>query len=155
MPEGVNDTAIVLIPKKQQPESLKDYRPISLCNVIYKILSKCLANRLRPLMQDIVSENQSAFVPGRLITDNALIAFECLHTMQNMGATKNGLCAYKLDLAKAYDRVDWDYLKRVMEKMGFHEKWVSWIMACVTTVRYRVKFNGDLLPSFTPSRGLR
>lgn len=75
MPEGVNDTSIVLIPKKPQPEHLKDFQPINLCNVIYKVVSKCLVNRLRPYLKDLILENQSAFVPGRLITDNALIAF--------------------------------------------------------------------------------
>jgi hypothetical protein len=82
MPEGVNDTAIVLIPKVQHPESLKVYRPISLCNVVYKIVSKCLVNRLRPLLDGIISESQSAFILGRMITDNALIAFECIHAIQ-------------------------------------------------------------------------
>jgi hypothetical protein len=80
MPEGVNDT--VLIPKVQHPETLKEYRPISFCNVVYKILSKCLVNRLRPILDDIISESQSAFIPGRLITDNTLIAFECIHAIQ-------------------------------------------------------------------------
>jgi hypothetical protein len=82
MPEGVNDTAIVLIPKKNDPESLKDFRPISLCNVIYKVVSKCMVNRLRPILQDIISPIQRAFIPGRLITDNALGAFEFLHSIQ-------------------------------------------------------------------------
>jgi hypothetical protein len=70
MPESVNDSAIVLIPKVQHPETLKEYRPISLCNVLYKVVSKCLVNRLRPLLDDLISEIQSAFIPGRLITDN-------------------------------------------------------------------------------------
>jgi hypothetical protein len=81
MPPEVNETIIVLIPKNNHPESLKEYRPISLCNVIYKIVAKCIANRLRPELDGIISETQSAFVPGRLITDNALIAFECFHNI--------------------------------------------------------------------------
>ena len=81
MPEGVNDTSIVLIPKVAHPERLTKYRPISLCNVIYKVVSKCLVNRLRPLLDELVSENQSVFVPGRLIADNVLIAFECLRAI--------------------------------------------------------------------------
>lgn len=106
MPEGVNDTSIVLIPKVAQPEALKDFRPISLCNVIYKVVSKCIVNRLRPLLQNIISPNQSAFVPGRLITDNAIIAFECLHAISSTDDERSKFCAYKLDLSKAYDRVD-------------------------------------------------
>lgn len=83
MPAGVNETCIVMIPKVAQPESMKDFRPISLCNMLYKIVSKCLVNRLCPLLDEIISENQSAFVPGRLISDNdALIAFECTYHIQ-------------------------------------------------------------------------
>jgi hypothetical protein len=155
MPDGVNATAIVLIPKIDQPETLKDFRPISLCTVVYKVVAKCLVNRLRPILGDIISINQSAFVPGRLITDNALVAFECLHFIkQNNNANKN-YCAYKLELSKAYYRVDWDFLKKVMQRLGFSHRWVDWIMSCVTSVGYQVKFNGNLLDSFSPSRGLR
>lgn len=124
MPEGVNETSIVLIPKIDHPESLKDFWADSLCNVLYKIVSKRMVNRLRPLLQDIISPNQSAFIPGRLITDNALIAFECIHTIQQKSRTWSNFCAYKLDLAKAYDRVDWTYLKSVLLKLGFHSTWV-------------------------------
>jgi hypothetical protein len=102
-----------------------------------------------------VSINQSAFIPGRLIIDNALVAFECLHFIeQNTNGEKN-FCAYKLDLSKAYDRVDWDFLKKVLQRLGFSGRWVDWIMSCVTSVRYQVKFNGNLLDTFLPSRGIR
>ncbi len=119
MPEGVNDTAIVLIPKINNPAKLMDFRPISLCNVIYKVVSKCLVKRLRPILDDIISPAQSAFVPGRMITDNALLAFECIHHMLQEKDPEKSFCAYKLDLSKAYDRVDWTYLKQTMQKDGF------------------------------------
>jgi hypothetical protein len=151
----VNDTSIVLTPKINNPIGLKDFRHIGLCYVIYKIVSKCLVNRLRPLLGEVISENQSAFVPGRMITDNALLAFECLHYMEHGTTMGSNFCAYKLDLSKAYDRVDWPYLENTMHKMGFSHRWVQWIMACVTTVRYSVKFNGTLLEAFSPTRGLR
>jgi hypothetical protein len=110
---------------------------------------------MRPILGEIISINQSAFVPGRLITDNALVAFECIHFIEHNTSTSKDFCAYKLDLSKAYDRVDWDFLKEVMQRMGFCHRWVDWIMACVTSVSYKVKFNGNLLDSFSPSRGLR
>jgi hypothetical protein len=114
MPAEINEAAIVLIPKVDKPELLKEFRPISLCSVIYKIVSKCLVNRLRPLLDDLIGLTQSAFIPGRMITDNALIAFECLHAINNgnRGCRKYG--AYKLDLTKAYDHVDWRYLEGVL-----------------------------------------
>lgn len=155
LPEGVNDTVIVLIPKSKDPQSLKDYRPISLCNVLYKVISKCLVNRLRPLLDEIISETQSAFIPGRLITDNATIAFECFHKIQHSKHMHNTHCAYKLDLAKAYDRVDWNFLEGVLLKTGFCQRWTGWVMQCVRSVRYSIRCNGELLDPFTPSRGLR
>lgn len=111
MPPGVNDTAIVLIPKVDHPKTLKDFRPISLCSVLYKVVAKCLVNCLCPLLGDMISLNQSAFVPGRMITDNALLAFECMHYIEHEKVAENSFCAYKLDLSKAYDRVDWGYLE--------------------------------------------
>jgi hypothetical protein len=125
MPENFNMTKIVLIPKMDDASELKDYRPISLCNVIYKIISKCLVNRLRPFLKDLISENQSAFLPGRLISDNALIAFECFHAIHRSKNGEHSFCAYKLDLTKAYDRVDWDFLEGTLLKWGFDKVWVN------------------------------
>lgn len=106
-------------------------------------------------MTGLISPEQSAFVPGRRITDNALIAFECIHAIQHGVGDRQEFGAYKLDLTKAYDRVDWGFLQRLMEKLGFQPQWVQWIMTCVSTVHYTVRFNGASLRSFTPSRGLR
>jgi hypothetical protein len=125
MPAGINDIAIVLIPKSNEAANLKDYRPISLCNVVYKVISKCIANRLSPILDEIIVPTQSAFIPGRMITDNALMAFECIFALQNNNNKSGKLCAYKLDLSKAYDRVEWTFLKGTMRKMGFAEKWIN------------------------------
>ena len=128
----------------QNPESMKDYRPISLCNVVYKIIAKVLANRLKKILPYIISESQSAFVPGRLISDNILIAFETLHHMKFMKGGQQSYMALKLDMSKAYDRVEWAFLEAIMMKMGFNASWVSMIMECVRSVSYYVLINGDL-----------
>jgi hypothetical protein len=116
--DGFCDSVIVLIPKTTNPDELKNFRSISLCNVFYKIASKVLANRLKPILPMIVSEHQSAFVLGRLITDNALIAYECFHTIRQQHA-KRPYFALKVDIMKAYDRVEWNYLLGCLQKLGF------------------------------------
>jgi hypothetical protein len=113
-----------------------------------------MVSRLRPILGEVVSINQSAFVPSRLITDNALVMFECFHFIEHNANENKDFCAYKLDLSKAYDRVDCDFLKRVMQTMGFSRRWVDWIMACFTSMSYKVKFNGNLLDLFSPSGDL-
>jgi len=154
MPSAVNMTTIVLIPKVKNPQDMKNFRPISLCNVLYKICSKVLANRLRLFLDEIVSEEQSAFVPGRLITDNVLIAYECTHYLKRKKG-KLGACAIKLDMAKAYDQVEWEYVRQIMLKLGFHCNFVSLIMRCVSSVSMSIKVNGMLTEYFRPSRGIR
>lgn len=155
MPSRWNDTVVVLIPKVQNPDKLRDLRLISLCNVIYKVAAKVLSCRLKSILPDIISQNQSAFVPGRLITDNILIAYELTHFMQNKRWGSEAFAAIKLDMSKAYDRVEWDFLSRMMHRMGFDERWVQLIMKCVTTVTYKIKVNGELTEEILPSRGLR
>jgi hypothetical protein len=155
MPENWNDTCVVLIPKVKDPESMKDLRPISLCNVVYKIVSKMLANRLKQILPEIISPNQSAFVPGRLITDNILVAYECTHFMKNKRGGQEGYAAVKLDMSKAYDRVEWHFLEMMMRKLGFAEVWIHLVMRCITSVRYQVRINGECTDVIIPERGLR
>ena len=107
------------------------------------------------MLPTVIAETQSAFVPRRLITDNVLIAFETLHHMHNQRTGKYGSMALKLDMSKAYDRVEWDFLRQVMIKMGFHSQWVALIMECITTVSYSLLINGEPTGHITPSRGLR
>ena len=128
LPPSINHTFVTLIPKVKNLDKVTEYRPISLCNVIYKLISKVLANRLKEILPTVIFDTQSAFVLGRLIIDNVLIAFETLHHMHNQRQGKMGLMALKLDMSKEYDRVEWGFLKQVMLKMGLHNKWIGLIM---------------------------
>jgi hypothetical protein len=124
MPDDMNKTTIVLIPKVKNPQSLKQFRPISLCNVIYKTCSKVLANRMQCFLDEIISEEQSAFVPGQRITDNVLTAYGCTHYLKRKKG-ENGACVIKLDMAKACDQVEWIYLQGIMIKLGFDGGFVN------------------------------
>jgi hypothetical protein len=150
-PSHLNETNICLIPKCDNPESMKDLRPIALCNVLYKMISKVLANRLRVLLDKLVSHEQSAFVEGRSILDNALVAIEIIHAMKRRTRGRKGDLALKIDISKAYDRVDWGFLRRMLEKLGSAETWVKWLMMCVSTVNYSVLLNYDRIgPIYIP-----
>ncbi|KAL5573135.1 hypothetical protein UlMin_022732 [Ulmus minor] len=140
---SINETLITLLPKVKCPTHMTEFRPISLCNVLYKIISKMLATRMRSVMNSIISEEQSAFIPGRLISDNAIIGFECLHALKRRRSKKKGFLALKLDMAKAYDRVEWSFIREVMKKLGFSEGWIKKIMDCVTSVYYSLLINGE------------
>ena len=98
-----------------------DFRPINLANVVYRIVSKVLANRLKQILPNVISESQSAFVPNQLITDNTTVAFEILHKMRNKRRGKKGQIVIKLDISKAYDYVKWRFLRSIMLKLGIDE----------------------------------
>lgn len=149
--DEVNRTCIVLIPKCNEPKRMLEFRPISLCNVLYKIISKTLANKLKPMLGSLISINQSAFVPKRLITDNALVAFEIFHAMKRRGEGKDGTIALKLDMSKAYDRVELGFLEKVMGKMGFSQSWIGRIMKCLSSVSFSFKYNGSISGLFNPN----
>jgi hypothetical protein len=150
-----NDTVIALIPKVKELDKVTDLWPISLCNVVYKLISKVLANRLKTILPDIISPTQSAFVPGCLISDNILIAYELTHHFLKRKKGNTGFAAIKLDMSMAYDRVEWQFLEQMMMKLGFCQAWIKLMMNCVSTVNYQIKVNGALSSAFTPERGLR
>ena len=150
----INKTNIALVPKVKHPTRMKDFRPISLSNVVYKLISKTLANRLKSVLPQIISKNQSVFLSERLITDNVLVAFKLMHYLDHKKEGKESFMAVKLDMSKAYDRVEWNFVEGVMKRLGFHEKWVGGIMKCVTTVSYSVLINGEAHGCIVPSKGL-
>ncbi|KAG5523350.1 hypothetical protein RHGRI_035240 [Rhododendron griersonianum] len=150
-----NSTNLVLIPKVQFPESLSQLRPISLCNFCLKIITKVLANRLKRILKPVISPNQSAFVPGRMIQDSILVAHEAFHFLNRKKEGKESFMAVKLDFNKAYDRVEWAFLEAVMKKMGFADQWVTWVMECVSSVNFTVMANGEAKTNVCPEGGLR
>lgn len=155
LPAGINHTLVCLIPKIKQPERMTDLRPISLCNVLFRILSKVIANGLKPCLNSLISDKQSAFVEGRLLTDNALIAFEINHYIKRKTQGKNGVVGLKLDVSKAYDRLEWNFLEHMLCKFGFSELWISRVMMCVKSVTYSFIHNSTIFGNVQPGRGLR
>lgn len=137
IPEGWNDTTVVLIPKVNDPQSLKELWPISLCNVLFKIISKVLINRLKVFLNDIISLNQSVFVPGRLISDGLLVAYKMTHYLQNRRRGENVYLALKLDMSKAYDIVEWDFREAMLKRLMFNDDLVRLLMKYVCLVRYQ------------------
>ncbi|XP_061993946.1 uncharacterized protein LOC133711884 [Rosa rugosa] len=129
----INFTHICLIPKVSTPEHMFDLRPIALCNVIYKLCSKTIANRLKSILPALILPFQSAFIPGRLITDNILVANEMAHFVHNKREGAEGFMALKLDLSKAYDRMEWEFLRRVMNRFGFAQSWIDMIQDVIET----------------------
>nr|GEU58932.1 hypothetical protein [Tanacetum cinerariifolium] len=135
------------------PLKVNDYRPISCCNVIYKCINKILSNRIIEGIEEVVSDNQAAFMPGRRISINILITQELMHSYhRNCGPSR---CVFKVDIQKAYDAVDWSFLETILGQFGFHCTMVKWIMACVTSTSFSLNINGNIHGFFKGKRGLR
>ncbi|XP_024004020.1 uncharacterized protein LOC112081493 [Eutrema salsugineum] len=148
-----NCTAISLIPKRVGADKLVDFRPISLCNVVYKVISKILARRLQAITPGMVSNSQSAFVKGRLLVENVLLATEMVHGFGNANVSRRGLL--KVDLRKAFDSVNWDFIIQILKAAEFPPTYTSWIAECITTTSFSINVNGELCGFFKGTRGLR
>lgn len=147
------NACLVLIPKVENPTIFLDLRPLSLSNFSNKILSKIINNRLAPLLPKLISENQSGFIHGRLITENMLLAQEIIHGMKCN--KEGGNAVIKLDMSKAYDRMDWTFLMATLRKFGFSEEWVDLIWRSISNVWYSIVINDSRKGFFHSTRGLK
>jgi hypothetical protein len=153
MPRCINATRISLVPKIENPACMEDFRPISCCNVLYKCISKILVSRLKIILPDVISPSQSAFIPGRQISDNILLTQELLHNHHlNKGPAR---CALKIDLKKAFDIISWQFIIKGLQCIGLPEHMITWIRACISSAFFSVGINGSLHGFFPSSRGLR
>ncbi|CAJ2638969.1 unnamed protein product [Trifolium pratense] len=150
----VCESLIVLLPKGESQNTFKDFRPISLCNVTYKLISKIIVSRMRPFLDGIISPLQNSFIPGRSTKDNAIVLQEVLHFARKF-KRKNGDMVFKLDLDKAYDRVNWKFLQDTLLKFKFSPVIISLIMFGLTHSSNTILWNGSKTEAFTPVRGLR
>jgi hypothetical protein len=149
---SLNSTFLALIPKVNNPTSFGDYRPIALCNLCYKIIAKLIANRIRPILSRSLSSEKLGFLKGRQILDAIGTAHECLH---NIKTKKLKALILKLDLKKAYDCINWDFLRLTLLQTGFGLPTTNWILSCVNTTTYAVLINGESTHFFQSGRGLR
>ncbi|KAJ9562049.1 hypothetical protein OSB04_007209 [Centaurea solstitialis] len=149
---GCNASFLTLISKVANPIGLNEFRPISLIGILYKIISKVLAERLKKVIGSIISNVQSAFIKGRSILDGVLIANE---TTSFLKRNKRKGMVFKVDFEKAYDTVEWSFLLEGLENMGFGDKWRKWIEACLLSSRVSVLVNGSPTDEFPMERGLR
>ena len=147
---------IALISKVSNPATINQFQPISLCNAIYKIISKIITNCMRSILEKIIDPIQSAFVPKWSINDNIPVTHEIMNKLKKKKMKgKKAWVALKLAMEKAYDKVEWNFPFSTLHIFGFNPKWVELIKACISTVSYSVIINSDVCCFFSPTRGIR
>jgi hypothetical protein len=151
---SINNTLLVLIPKVDKPEFISQFRPIAVCNVVYKIITKVIVNRIKPHLDGIISPYQSSFIPGRTIHHNIVVAQEMVHSMAKMKGKKMFM-SIKIDLEKAYDRLNWNFVEKCLTDCKFPPKLINIIHHCITSPSYKILWNGDKTDTFIPTRGIR
>lgn len=149
---GINSTLLTLIPKSNKSEDAQGFRPIALCNVIYKIIATLIEKRLKPLLPSIMSPEQTGFVEGQQILDGLVVTQEMVHSLNQ---NKQRGMMIKLDLSKAYDRLSWRYLRMVLEAYGFEKRWIEWIYSMISTPIFSILVNGTPTDTFNATRGIR
>ena len=151
-PKGCNASFIALVPKVRDPSSLDQFRPISLVGAIYKIITKILSRRMKKVMSSIIDDCQSAFLSDRGLTDSVVMTNEILEEIRIN--KRSGVC-FMVDFEKAYDSVRWSFLFDMLRRLGFHDKWISWVKGCMVLSNVSVLINGSRTEEFKPFRGLR
>jgi hypothetical protein len=146
-----NATFLTLIPKEEQVSHPKQFHPIALCNVIYKIITKVIALWLKPVLPFIISKEQSGYVEGRQIMDNIILAHEVIHSLKS---TRTPGMLIKLDLSKYFDRISWKYMNSLLEAFGFDKAWIDWIMKLTSSTFFSIMVNGVPSQPFSPTRGI-
>ncbi|XP_033128797.1 uncharacterized protein LOC117129330 [Brassica rapa] len=153
LPPASNATILSLLPKHPGASAIGDYRPISCCNTIYKLISKLLVKRLKPLLPNMILPNQTAFVQGRLLVENTVLASEIVHGYhRDKGPSRITL---KVDIAKAFDTVNWRFIFNCLQGMGLPQTLIQWIQVCISTPSFMIGFNGTVQGYFKSNRGLR
>ncbi|XP_059295395.1 uncharacterized protein LOC132048717 [Lycium ferocissimum] len=153
MPRAINCAVVTLIPKNDNPTTVKEYRPIACCTILYKIIAKVIASRLQKVISSIISKAQVGFIPGRKISDNIFLAQELVKSYTRKNTSPR--CMLKIDLQKAYDSVEWVFLEQMMDELGFPRKFIGWVRECATTVNYTILINGEPTEPFNAAKGLR
>ncbi|XP_074318879.1 uncharacterized protein LOC141655711 [Silene latifolia] len=149
----INATNITLIPKCDRPTAVSHFRPIACCNLIYKVISKLLCNRLATVLPDIIHENQGAFIKGRSIIENVLICQDIIHLYSRKAVTPR--CLFKIDLQKAYDTVEWDFVEQMLHGLKFPSHFIQLVMQCVRSTSFTLSLNGNNFGYFKGQKGLR
>eukprot|EP00253_Pinus_taeda_P032484 PITA_32484 len=149
---SLNSTFIALVPKSEEANTPDKYRPIALCNVIYKLISKVVANRLKPLLPLLILPEQTGYVEGRQIMDGIILSNEVIHSLKIL--KKPGMIL-KLDLSKAFDKLSWEYIRQMLLAFGFSATWTRWIMSLIISPGFSMLLNGSPSLPFHSSRGIR
>lgn len=148
-----NCIAISLVPKNATPTKVKDFRPITYCSTLYKIMAKILTRRLKKVISDLVGCSQLPFIESRSIIDNIMFSHEFFKGYSRKGISPR--CILMMDLRTAYDILDWHFLQEMMVDLGFPHRFVKWIMAYIITVSYSLVINMGLMKPFKGKRGIR
>ncbi|KAL8144739.1 hypothetical protein AgCh_003079 [Apium graveolens] len=135
-PKGLNETIVVLVPNKKCPTKMTKLQYVSLCNILVKLITKVTVNKMKGLLESIISKNQSAFIPDRLISDNIMISYDDMHYLKREERGINDFISLKLDMSKAFERNEWKYVKAILLQIDFNEIWVHLILQHVNTVSY-------------------